>query len=59
MSFVGATNVGSIKLHFDDTLNSNIAKPVSPYLDDRNYATLAEGGTGEAMFWSYPQLKKS
>ena len=31
MSFVGATNVGSIKLHFDDTLKSNIVKPVSPY----------------------------
>lgn len=32
MSFVGATNVGSISLHFDDTLKSNIASPTSPYL---------------------------
>lgn len=32
MSFVGATNVGSIKLHFDDNLNTNIPNPVSPYL---------------------------
>lgn len=32
MSFVGATNVGSIKLHFDDQLKTNIGKPISPYL---------------------------
>jgi phosphatidylserine decarboxylase len=53
MSFVGATNVGSIKLHFDDTLKSNIPKPISPYLQDRNYTTL--GGSGdETLFWKYP-----
>lgn len=51
MSFVGATNVGSIKLHFDETLQSNVAKPQSPYLLDRNYAALSLDGT---LFWSYP-----
>lgn len=54
MSFVGATNVGSIKLHFDDTLMSNVVSPQSPYLSDRNYATLAKNSDC-ALFWSYPQ----
>ena len=40
MSFVGALNVGSIKLHFDDVLKSNIKTPVEPYFNDRNYELL-------------------
>lgn len=40
MSFVGALNVGSIKLLFDDELKTNVRVPVSPYLEDRNYSTL-------------------
>ena len=43
MSFIGALNVGSIKLHFDDTLRTNIGSPTEPYLSDRNYQTLNEG----------------
>jgi len=27
ISFIGALNVGSIKLHFDDKLKSNMKKP--------------------------------
>jgi hypothetical protein len=57
MSFVGATNVGSIKLHFDDTLMSNVVSPQSPYLSDRNYASLANN-SDSALFWSYPQRCK-
>ena len=57
MSFVGATNVGSIKLHFDDTLMSNVVSPQSPYLSDRNYASLANN-SDSALFWSYPQRYK-
>lgn len=57
MSFVGATNCGSIKLHFDDSLRSNIASPVHPYLSDRNYAALTTSGDG-TLFWNYPQRQK-
>jgi len=57
MSFVGATNVGSIKLHFDDTLMSNVVSPQSPYLSDLNYASLANN-SDSALFWSYPQRYK-
>jgi phosphatidylserine decarboxylase len=31
MSFVGALNVGSIKLHFDPKLRTNRANPSEPY----------------------------
>jgi phosphatidylserine decarboxylase len=27
ISFVGATNVGSVKIHFDDALKTNLASP--------------------------------
>ena len=40
MSFVGALNVGSITLHFDDVLKTNIKAPEHPYLHDKNYALL-------------------
>jgi len=40
-SAVGATNVGSIKLHFDDQLKTNTTKtPNFPQPTDRNYMTL-------------------
>jgi phosphatidylserine decarboxylase len=51
ISFIGALNVGSIKLHFDDTLRSNIKSPQEPYFLDRNYSTLNEAG---GSFLSYP-----
>ena len=38
-SFVGALNVGSIKLSFDETLRTNQANPVEPYIIDRKYKT--------------------
>jgi len=31
MSFVGATNVGSISLNWDDTLATNVKKPKAPF----------------------------
>ena len=40
ISFIGALNVGSIKLHFDDVLKSNIKSPAEPYIQDKNYALL-------------------
>lgn len=40
MSFIGALNVGSIKLHFDEDLQSNIVKPLEPYFTDKNYLLL-------------------
>ena len=40
MSFVGALNVGSITLHFDDALKTNVKAPAHPYLQDKNYALL-------------------
>lgn len=36
-SFVGALNVGSIKLHFDKTLRTNNASPAEPYHIDHTY----------------------
>lgn len=41
MSFIGALNVGSIKLFFDDELKTNISNPQLPYVLDKNYSTLA------------------
>lgn len=41
MSFIGALNVGSIKLNFDDELKTNIRKPRQPYIEDRSYSTLS------------------
>ena len=38
-SFVGALNVGSIKLNFDPNLKTNQANPHEPYLFDLNYNT--------------------
>lgn len=51
VSFVGATNVGSIKLHFDDVLKTNIVSPEFPYINDRNYATLS---AADNAFMSFP-----
>ena len=55
MSFVGALNVGSIRLHFDEGLKTNNRKPVSPYFTDKNYAALSEI---DGSFWKYPQRHK-
>ena len=56
MSFVGALNVGSIKLHFDDTLTTNVRKPGMDIYNDRNYTTLNEL---DGAFWKYPVRKQS
>ena len=37
MSFIGALNVGSINLHFDDDIATNLSKPSYPYVNDKNY----------------------
>jgi phosphatidylserine decarboxylase len=42
MSFVGALNVGSIVLNWDEELNTNQKKPQMPFYLDKNYATLQE-----------------
>jgi phosphatidylserine decarboxylase len=41
MSFIGALNVGSIRLLFDDELRTNKKKPQMPYITDRSYTTLS------------------
>lgn len=51
ISFIGALNVGSIKLLFDDQLRTNIKSPQEPYFTDRNYQTLNESG---GSFLSFP-----
>lgn len=55
MSFIGALNVGSICLLFDDTLKTNLKSPKEPYITDRNYQTLGEG---DGAFLHYPVLKR-
>ena len=42
ISFVGALNVGSIKLHFDESLMTNTLSPRSNAFEDKNYGTLSE-----------------
>ena len=39
LSFVGATNVGSVKIHFDEGLKTNVRRP-EVFSNDRNYAML-------------------
>lgn len=56
VSFVGALNVGSIRLHFDDGLRTNVSNPPSTYIQDKNYASLSEQDGG---FWSYPVRKST
>ena len=36
-SFVGALNVGSILLDFDDDVVTNVSKPLNPYYEDKAY----------------------
>lgn len=55
VSFVGATNVGSVKIHFDDAVQTNKASPEMPYINDRNYATL---NSADNTFASFPIRKK-
>lgn len=40
MSFIGALNVGSITLNFDEVLKSNVKNPAEPYINDKNYQLL-------------------
>lgn len=40
ISFIGALNVGSIKLHFDDVLKSNVKTPADQFFHDKNYQLL-------------------
>ena len=56
MSFVGALNVGSIKLHFDNSLLSNIVNPGKTPFQDKNYGTLTEA---DQAFWKFPVRKKT
>ena len=56
VSFVGATNVGSIKLHFDEDLRTNVSRPKPPYVSDKSYAALSES---DSAFWGYPVRRKS
>ena len=45
---VGATNVGSIKLHYDDTLQTDLFSPPPPFYDDRSY-----GSSSDEAFTKY------
>jgi phosphatidylserine decarboxylase len=42
ISFVGATNVGSIKIHFDEPLKTNRRFP--EYVNDRDYSLMSQDG---------------
>ena len=56
ISFVGATNVGSITVNFDDTLQTNCSKTANSKIPcDRNYTTLS---TEEGALRSYPVRKR-
>jgi phosphatidylserine decarboxylase len=55
ISFIGALNVGSIKLLFDDQLKTNKKAPAEPYFMDRNYQTLNEAS---GAFLSFPVRNK-
>ena len=63
MSFIGALNVGSITLHFDDVLKSNIRTPEAPYILDKNYTLLMNHedslNVHGNQFIKIPQLKKA
>mmetsp|Transcript_40955 Transcript_40955/g.30134 ORF Transcript_40955/g.30134 Transcript_40955/m.30134 type:complete len:104 (+) Transcript_40955:228-539(+) len=39
ISFVGALNVGSIKIHKDPEVLTNKSRPKEPYREDRNYSS--------------------
>lgn len=52
-SFVGALNVGSIKLTFDPKLNTNQSNPKEPYLYDLEYSPLQRGPLDKYMKKSY------
>ena len=56
ISFVGAMNVGSIKLHFDENLRTNDRKQKSVQFQDKNYAALSEI---DGTFWKYPQRHRN
>lgn len=56
VSFVGAMNVGSIKVHFDDALSTNKHNPGGMPFHDKNYATLTEL---EGVFWKQPIRKRT
>ena len=40
ISFIGALNVGSVKVNFDSELKSNVVRPQKPYISDFNYSLL-------------------
>ena len=42
LSFVGATNVGSIKLNFDESLETNHKRTRATYTNDRDYLLTEE-----------------
>jgi phosphatidylserine decarboxylase len=54
ISFIGAFNVGSINLYFDNELKSNKKSPIDPYITDKNYSTLNDN---DSIFLNYPVLK--
>ena len=55
MSFVGALNVGSIKLHFDQSLVSNLSQPQTPYITDKNYKHIFNAE--DSNIFKIPELK--
>jgi phosphatidylserine decarboxylase len=52
-SFVGALNVGSIKLTFDPKLNTNQSNPKEPYLYDSAYSPMQVGPLDKYLKKSY------
>ena len=61
MSFIGALNVGSINLHFDEEICTNVGHPEYPYINDRNYLLMVnkmdEREMAESDMMAYPEYK--
>ena len=55
ISFIGALNVGSIKINFDEDIVTNESSPHYPYFQDKNYSVLNES---EGAFINFPVRRK-
>ena len=49
LSFIGALNVGSISVHFDDTIKTNKSRTELPYFSDNYYKNKVRMSKGEEV----------
>ena len=49
LSFIGAMNVGSVAVNFDETLRTNEPDPQAPYFSDFHYSQLGKAVAAETM----------